>query len=122
MSFEKMRIRNVHNFYGPRDSGGTQGVNGAYDSYSINFDGERLTELKFPISNHTTMPGVNILVTGVTVANATGTMTSLKIGNVEVKDSTEAAPVKLAKDNTGVVTVAGLTAGTILVKFKKFMG
>jgi hypothetical protein len=116
MAYEKMRLSGVHNHYGARDSGGTAGINPDASSFSLNLDGPNL-DLQFPMSKE-----CGILVTGVVTAQATGVLTSLKVGGVEVKDATDADPVKIPKGNTGVVTQAGLTGGTVLFKYMRYMG
>ncbi len=121
MSFENTAGIGVSNHYGPRDSGGTFGVNGELDSFSINLDGENLG-FDFPISNHTTMPGVKTVITGIYDDLATGAITTLTIGGVDVSAATSKAPVVLAEDNTGAVVIAGPTAGTVLIKFMKYKG
>lgn len=116
MSYEKMRIRKVYNHYGARDTGGTQGVNPDVGAFSINVDGSRLPFI-FPVTKE-----AGVLITGIVKAQATGNITKLTIGGVDVSGATESAPVKLPKDNTGVVVLEGPTAGTVLVKYIRFMG
>lgn len=116
MSYEKMRLTGVHNHYGARDTGGTQGVNPEYPGFSINFDGDKLP-FKFPVSKECAT-----IVTGINKAALTGTVTTLTVGGVDIKGATAAAPVVLPKDSTGELVVAGPTAGTLIFEYHKFMG
>lgn len=116
MAYEKMRLRGVSNHYGARDTGGTQGVNPDYAGFSINFDGPRL-DFILPVSKECAT-----VVEGVNKALLTGAITTLTVGGVDVSAATSDAPVVLPKGNTGVIVVEGPTAGTLIIKYNKFMG
>lgn len=116
MGYETMRVRGVSNHYGPRKTGGTQGVNPDFAGYSINFDGPRLNFI-LPVSKECAT-----VVTGINKALVTGAITTLTVGGVDVSGATAAAPVVLPKGNTGVVVATGPTAGTLIIAYKKFMG
>lgn len=118
MAYEQTSI-NVVNHYGPRGTGRTKGVLpsvGAESQFSVNFDGEAdPRQFKFPV-------GVKCYVTGVVTAGATGTVSACTVGGVAVLAATEAAPVVIPANNTGVVVVTGATAGTVLIKYLKYIG
>ena len=111
MAYEDSAGLNVSNHYGPRDSGGTQGVYSTYgyDSEFVwNLDGDDLGVL-FPR---------NVEVTGVDETFTTGNVTALTIGGVDVIAATEAAPVGIVTANTGVLVNTGGTAGYIVIRYK----
>lgn len=118
MTYESNSGLNVHNQYGPRKVGGGQGVHltdGYKNEYVIDQESQGLPFL-FP-------RGGGVFVTGVdsTFVSA-GTVTSVTIGGVEVLAATDAAPVHLLSTNTGEVVQTGMTAGRIVVSFKKSAG
>jgi len=111
MAYEDSAGLNVSNQYGPRGSGGTQGVfkTFGYDSEFVwNLDGAVLPVL-FPR---------NVEITGVDETFVTGDVTALAVGGVSVLLATEAAPVGVVTANTGVLTQTGGTAGYIVVRYK----
>lgn len=117
MAYENSAGLGVNNQYGPRKTGGEQGVNltdGAYNEYVISLPLSGL-KYKFPVRG-------NVKVVGVDVTFATGTVSALTIGGVAVLAATAAAPVALAGSNTGVVAQTGGTAGTVIVKFANVSG
>lgn len=102
---------NVSNHYGPRDSGGTQGVykTEGYDAEFVwNLDRADVGVL-FPR---------NVEVTGVDETFVTGDITALSVGGVAVIAATEAAPVGIVAANTGVLAQTGGTAGYIVIRYK----
>lgn len=119
MSFENSAGINVHNHFGPRKTGGTKGnfpSTGPYMEFAVNFDGEAAPlGQKFPV-------GVDMIVVGIEAGFATGTATKVSIGGVECKAATAAAPVKIPHNNTGVLDVAGFTAGTLVIKYARVKG
>ena len=111
MAYEDSAGLNVSNHYGPRDSGGTQGVSaddGFEGTFLWNLDGDDLGVL-FPR---------NVEVTGVDETFATGTVTALEVGGVDVILASEASPVGIVTANTGVLVQTGGTAGYIIVRYK----
>lgn len=111
MAYEDSAGLNVSNHYGPRDSGGTQGVYSTYGydaEFVWNLDGDNLPVL-FP---------TNVEVTGVDETFVTGDVTALAVGGVSVIAATEAAPVGIVAANTGVLTKTGGTAGYIIIRYK----
>jgi len=115
MSYEKTSGLGVSNQYGPRDTGGVEGIiktEGLYNEYAINFDGDGPLGFLFPV-----LDGVR--VTGVDVSFATTGTETLTIGGVNVLTATEGSNVAIADDNTGVVASTEITAGTVVVKFKR---
>lgn len=111
MAFENSAGLGVNNHYGPRDTGGTQGVfktEGYYNEFIYNIDGQNLP-VKFPR---------NVEVIGVDETFVTGNVTALTVGGVDVIAATEAAPVAVVAANTGVLAQTGGTAGYIVVRYK----
>jgi len=111
MAFQNTAGLGVNNHYGPRDSGGTQGVykTEGYDSEFVwNLDGGVLP-VKFPR---------NVEVTGVDITFSAGPVTALTIGGVAVFAATEAAPVGIVSANTGVLVQTGGTSGSIVIRYK----
>jgi hypothetical protein len=111
MAFEDSAGLNVSNHYGPRGSGGTQGIyktEGYYNEFVWNLDSGVLA-VKFPS---------NVEVIGVDETFVTGNVTALSIGGVEVIAATEAAPVGIVSANTGVLAQTGGTAGYIVIRYK----
>jgi hypothetical protein len=118
MPYENSAGLQVNNFYGPRGSGGTKGViktEGYQNEYAHNLKIAGLP-FKFDIK-----PG-GVYVTKVDISFATGPVTAYTIGGVNVFAATEAAPVFLAANNTGVIAQTGGTAGVIVVKYKNVAG
>ena len=104
----------MSNHYGPRAVGGSEGnikTEGAYNEYAINVDADRLG-FKFPV-----LDGVTI--TEVVSNFVTGTITALTIGGVNVNGAigTKATYVNLPDTNTGVVSLTGPTAGTVIIRY-----
>lgn len=118
MAYEDSSGLNVHNQYGPRKVGGGQGVHltdGYKNEYVIDQPSQGL-EFLFP-------RGGGVFVTGIDKTFAlTGTVTSVTIGGVEVSAATDAAPVHIPDTNTGEVVQTGMTAGRLVVSFKKSAG
>ena len=111
MAYEDSAGLNVNNHYGPRASGGTQGVyktEGYYNEFIWNLDGS-VIDVLFPR---------NVEVIGVDETFTTGDVTALSIGGVAVIAATEAAPVAIVSANTGVLAQTGGTAGYIVIRYK----
>lgn len=106
----------VSNHYGQRDIGGTSGVSkqtGYYEEYTINVDSEGLGST-LPIT-------VGAIVTEVISDFATGAITTLTVGGVDISaaDGTSTNNVELAASNTGAVVLAGPTAGNVVLRYLK---
>ena len=115
MPFENKAGINVSNFYGARDTGGTRGVvktEGTYNEYSVIVPLTTGIDFKFPV-----LKGVKIV--GFQAAYATGTLSALTLGGVNIFGATEAAPVNIPAANTGVLVQTGLTAGELVIKFTR---
>lgn len=117
MAYENSAGLRIHNQYGPRATGGEQGVHkteGYKNEYVV--DQESVLPYLFP-------RGGGVFVTGHddTYVSA-GTVTSIKIGGLEVIGATESAPIKIPDTNTGEVVVTGMTAGREVIFFKKSAG
>lgn len=117
MAYEDSAGLHVHNIYGPRKSGGEQGRNptlGLWNEYMLSLPLAGLYN-KFPVRN-------NVQVVQADVKFATGTVSALAIGGVSVLAASEASPVTLAANNTGVVTQTGGTGGYITIRYKNVGG
>lgn len=117
MAFEDSAGLNVHNHYGPRHSGGEQGVHkteGFENEYVVDGASQGLPYL-FP-------RGGGVFVYKIDRTYAIGTVTDVTIGGLSVNSATEAAPIKIPFNNTGVVATPGLTGGRLVIYFKKSAG
>lgn len=119
MAYEDSAGLNVNNHYGPRNSGGTEGVTkteGVMNEFAKDLDSTGLS-FGFPV------PGTgkpSLYVTEVDISQVTGTVTAQTIGGVDVSGATPEAPVEIAPGNTGVIVLTGATGGTALMKYKKY--
>lgn len=117
MPYENSAGLNVTNHYGPRTTGGTQGVfktEGYLNQYVI--DGASQGQV------YLHPRGDGVWVYGHDFTFAVGTVTSITIGGVQVIGATDAAPIRLFKENTGQVVVTGLTSGKVVVNYKNVAG
>lgn len=117
MAYENSAGLNVHNHYGPRTTGGDQGVHkteGFENEYVVDGASQGLPYL-FP-------RGGGVFVYKIDRTYAIGTVTDVKIGGLSVFAATEAAPIKVPFNNTGEVVVTGLTGGRLVIYFKKSAG
>lgn len=115
MGYEATSGLNVSNHYGVRDTGGVEGViktTGLENEYAVNVDGDGVLGFVFPVIN-----GVEI--TGVDETFSTGAVSAITIGGVDIDAASAAAPVELVSSNTGVVSITGPTAGTVIVTYKR---
>lgn len=118
MAFEKTSGLNVSNWYGPRTSGGTEGVQktaGYRNEYCVDLPQSGGLFNLFP-------RGDGVYVNGFDTTFATGTLTALTIGAVNVFTATDAAPVRLLQTNNGLVVQTGLTAGRLVIFYKNISG
>lgn len=114
MGYEANTGLNVYNHYGPRDSGGTRGVfktEGYQNEFVWNLESTGLP-FKFPV------PVGGVEVVKVDVFFAEGTVSAVTVGGVAVLAATEAAPVALAANNTGVLAQTGGTGGVIVIRYR----
>jgi len=115
MGFENKAGLNVSNFYGARNTGGTRGIvktEGTYNEFSVAVPLTNTIDFKFPV-----LKGVKVV--GFQAAYATGTLSALTIGGVNVFAATDAASVNIPAGNTGVLVQTGLTAGELIIKFTR---
>jgi hypothetical protein len=113
MGFENTAGLGVNNHYGPRPTGGTEGVtrtDGTNNEFMIDLDGEGL-DLGFPVTDGSAY----VTIVDVTVSDAT----TFTIGGVDVAAATDAAPVQIPDANTGVIVTNG-TTGKVLVTYNKY--
>jgi hypothetical protein len=118
MAYEDSAGLNVHNQYGPRKSGGEQGVfrkEGFDNEFVVSLPLLQLDAYKLPVRN-------NIKVYKVDTTFATGTVSAVTVGGVDVLPATEDAPVQIPQGNTGVVAQTGGTGGYIIIKFHNVPG
>lgn len=117
MPYENSAGLNVHNHYGPRTTGGEQGVHkteGFENEYVVDGASQGL-EYLFP-------RGGGVFVYKLDDTFAIGTVTNVTIGGLSVMAATEDAPIKIPYTNTGEVVVTGLTGGRFVIYFKKSAG
>lgn len=112
MAYESTSGLNVNNHYGPRSSGGTQGVErtaGGDNEAVINFDGEALDLfVELPAGS---------VVTEVIDDFATGAVGAATVGVVNISTAAGTPATYVATPLGGTLTVTGPTAGTVIVKF-----
>ena len=117
MSFENSAGLGVHNHYGPRAVGGTEGVvrtAGTSNEFFQDLDVEGLS-FGFPNTDG------SAYVTGIDVSLAGGTVTAVEIGGVDVTSATAEAPVAIPSGNTGeVVLTGGDGTGKYMITYKKY--
>lgn len=117
MAYENSAGLNVSNHYGARFTGGGQGViktEGYTNQYVVDGASQGLTFLH--------PRGDGVWVYGHDFTFAVGTVTSITIGGIEVIGATEAAPIRLSKENTGQVVVTGMTSGKTVILYKNVAG
>lgn len=117
MAYENSAGLGVHNHFGPRVSGGEQGVlltDGYKDQFVLNLP---VSGLSYSIPK---AASGRVYVSAVDLSLVTGTVTHIAVGGVAVYDSTTPVtlPVHLPADNTGVVVVTGGTAGDVVLETK----
>jgi hypothetical protein len=108
---------NVNNHYGPRTTGGTEGLvktEGVSNEFMEDLDNTDLS-FGFPFTDGTAW------VTEVDVSQLGGTITAITIGGVDVTAATPEAPVQIPAANSGVIVYTGSNGtGKSLIKFKKY--
>ena len=118
-NYEDSAGLNVNNHYGPRDSGGTEGVSkteGVSNEFTINFSDTNL-DLGFPVQL-ATQP--SLWVTKSDISQLVGTITTQTIGGVNIAAATPEAPVEIDSTNTGVIVFTGVTGGLALIGYNKY--
>lgn len=120
MGFESNTGLNVNNHYGPRDTGGTEGIvktEGVSNEFMQDLDAGGLS-FGFPVP----LTGQDsYYVTEADVSLAGGTITAITIGGVDVTAATPEAPVEIPAGNTGVVVLTGGDGtGKYLIRYKKY--
>lgn len=117
MSFENSAGLGVSNHYGPRATGGTEGVaktEGTINEFFQDLDGEGIA-FGFPVTDG------SAYVTEADVSLAGGTITAVTIGGVDVTAATPEAPVQIPAANTGVVALTGGDGtGKYMIGYKKY--
>ena len=112
MAYEDTSGLNVNNHYGPRRSGGTQGVErtaGAGKEASVNFDGDAL-DFKGEIP-------AGAVVTEVVSDFATGAVATAVVGAVSIAAADGSAATYVDVPLGGSLVVTGPTAGSVIVKY-----
>lgn len=117
MAYEDSAGLGVHNHYGPRTSGGEEGVfltDGKSNEYIVELPSAGLDANGIPKA-----ASGNVYVTAIDLNFVTGTVTHIAVGGVAVYDSTTPVtlPVHLPADNTGKVVVTGGTDGSAVIVF-----
>ena len=117
MGYEANTGLGVNNHYGPRPTGGTEGVvktEGVVNEFMQDLDTDGL-ELGFPVVNGAAY------VTEADVSLAGGTITAVEIGGVDVIAATPEAPVQIPDANTGVIVLTGGDGtGKYMIGYKKY--
>src|SRR3546814_762890 len=117
MAYENNSGLKVHNQYGPRETGGEQGVHKT-EGYKNEYVVDQASVLPYLFPR-----GGGVFVTGHDdTFVSSGAVTSITIGGLEVIGATESAPIKIPYTNTGEVRVVGMTAGREVIFFKKSAG
>lgn len=107
----------VSTHFGAYQVGNAEGViktEGVYNELTINFDGDQI-DLPVPVP-------AGAVVTDVITSFATGAVTTLKAGSVDISgaDGTKAKFVSVP--NGGLIEVEGPTAGYLIVKYMHVAG
>lgn len=119
MGYENSAGLGVSNHFGPRSSGGTEGVTRTEGVMNEFVQGLDASGLSFGFPTPLATQSSN-WVTEVDISQVTGTVTAQTIGGVDVSGATPEAPVEIDSANTGVVALTGSTGGKVLIKFKKY--
>lgn len=113
MSFEDSAGLGVNNHYGPRETGGTEGIvrtSGVNNEFMIDLEGDNLA-FGFPDVDGSAY----VTIVDLAVTNAT----TFTIGGVNVVAATDASPIQVPAANTGVIVTNG-TTGKVLVTYNKY--
>lgn len=118
MGYENSAGIGVKNHYGPRLTGGEEGVlrtAGKSNEYVVELPSIGLASYSIPKADKG-----GVYVTAIDLNFVTGTVTHIAVGGVAVYDSTTPVtlPVHLPTDNTGVVVVTGGTDGPVVITFE----
>lgn len=119
MGFESNTGLGVNNHYGPRDTGGTEGVTrteGVLNEWAKDLDATGLA-FGFPVPK---TGDASVWVTACDISQATGTVSAQTVGGVDISGATPEAPVEIASTNTGVVVFTGATGGLAMINFNKY--
>lgn len=119
MSYENTAGLGVSNHYGPRTTGGTEGVVGTEGvrnefQKDLTIDG---LDFGFPVPK---AGNPSYWVTMVDTSQVEGAVTAETIGGVDVSGATPEAPVEIDSDNTGVIVLTGSTGGKVLIAYNKY--
>lgn len=122
MAYENTAGIGVKNQYGPRTSGGEEGVIKTYgksNEYVVELPSVGLGSYSIPKADRG-----GVYITAIDLNFVTGTVTHIAVGGVAVYDSTTPVtlPVHLPANNTGVVTVTGGTDGPVVIVFEDVAG
>tara|TARA_R110000772_G_scaffold144025_1_gene253582 strand:- start:13458 stop:13817 length:360 start_codon:yes stop_codon:yes gene_type:complete len=116
MSYESTSGLGVSNHYGVRSTGGTEGIvktEGLINYYTVNFDGDGPLGYLFPV-----IDGVEVISVDADTFGTAGVET-VTLGGVDIVAASEAAPVSIAAGNTGVIATTNITAGTLVIAYKR---
>jgi hypothetical protein len=116
MGYEANSGLGVSNHYGVRNTGGSEGVvktEGLINYYTINFNGDGPLGFLFPV-----LAGCEIIDVDADTFGTAGVET-VTLGGVDIVAATEAAPVNIASTNTGVIVTTNITAGTLVIAYKR---
>lgn len=119
MPYENSAGLNVNNHYGPRVTGGTEGVvstHGNRNEFLKDLDVDGLG-FGFPVP-YTGQP--SYWVTMVDTSQVDGTVSAETIGGVDVSGATPEAPVEIPPGNSGEIVLTGATGGEVLIAYNKY--
>lgn len=118
MPYESNTGLGVNNHYGPRDTGGTEGVTRT-EGVQKEWTKDLAAGLSFGFPSPKT-GDASVWVTSCDISQLTGTVTAQTVGGVDISSATQEAPVEIVAANTGVVVLTGATAGKVLITYKQY--
>ena len=119
MAFEDSAGLNVSNFYGARDSGGSEGITkteGSTNEWSYD---PTNTAIGFGFPSPATGQNSVWVTNVVDAVDPTDDITAMAIGGVNVFAATLAVPIEIPAGNTGVVSLYAGGTGRCVVTFTK---
>ena len=116
MSYESTSGLGVKNHYGVRETGGVEVIiktEGLINYYTVNFNGDGRLGFLFPV-----LDGCKIIDVDADTFGTNGSET-VTIGGVNVLAATDAVPINIASSNSGVVVTTNISAGTLVIAYKR---
>jgi hypothetical protein len=119
MAYENSAGIGVSNHYGPRDSGGTEGITkteGSTNEWSYD---PTDTALGFGFPSPATGQNSVWILNVVDAVDPTDNITAMSIGGVAVFAATLAVPIEIPAGNTGVISAYAGGTGRCIVTYSK---